>query len=122
MPRSKIPDVRVKSPVTVASEPSETPPEPFKVRLLILPVNTEAGNVSPVVLVKASEPASTSRLPIDRVKLDPEYLSELLDRSSVPAVSIREVPIFAFEPRITEPEEVRFIVSVATLSVVPGVV
>ena len=65
---------RFNTPATVVAEPSVTPPAPFIVKLLTLPLNKEAGKVRADVLVKASVALAllASIVPLVRVIDEPE--------------------------------------------------
>ena len=55
LPTVSVPDVRFKVPMVVLP-PRVTPPDPLTVKVETVPLNREAGKVTPVVLVKATTP------------------------------------------------------------------
>jgi hypothetical protein len=55
LPTVSVPDVRFKVPMVVLP-PRVKPPDPLTVKVETVPLNIEAGKVTPVVLVKATTP------------------------------------------------------------------
>ena len=115
---------RFNTPATVVAEPRVTPPAPFIVRLLTLPLNREAGKVSADVLVKASVALAllASITPLVRAMELPAYVSILPPTVNVPSVSVKLPPNVKALPRVTVPVEVRLMVKFCKTLVVPGVV
>ena len=121
-PTVKIPEVKAKVPATVTAEPRITPPAPFSVSLLTLPLKMLAGNVIDEVLVNATSALAleASITPEVRVGLLPDKVNVCAPTFNVPFVKASVPEIVALLPRV-KVADVRSIERFCSLSVVPGV-
>ena len=101
-PTVNVPADNVNVPATFVEAPSVTPPVPFNVRLLILPVNRDAGNVTPLVFVKVNVAELLLALILPEVREGaelPERVSVFAPIDKVPDVRVRVPPTLADPPK-----------------------